>query len=146
VDPDVRLISQNCAEPWGVDPGSVDVVFSSNFFEHLLSTDDLRDTLVSAYDAIRPGGKIIALGPNIKYTKGAYWDFIDHHIPLTEASIGELMEMCGFRVTRSVPRFLPYTMSAGREYPLSFLRLYLRTPLAWRFLGSQFLVTAVKPS
>jgi hypothetical protein len=31
---------------------------------------------------------------------------------------------------RREDRFLPYTMSAGRQYPLLFLRTYLKLPLA----------------
>jgi len=146
VSADVSLLSQNCADPWGVEPSSIDVVFSSNFFEHLLSVGDLKKTLTSAFEALRPGGKLIALGPNIKFTHGAYWDFIDHHIPLTEASLSELLELVGFRVERAVPRFLPYTMSSGRQYPAAFLRLYLRLPFLWRFVGAQFLVVAHKPA
>jgi hypothetical protein len=34
---------------------------------------------------------------------------------------------------------------AGREeYPVAFLRVYLALPFAWRLLGKQFLVTAVR--
>jgi hypothetical protein len=29
-------------------------------------------------------GEIILIGPNIKYTGEAYWDFWDHLLPLTE--------------------------------------------------------------
>src|ERR1700730_910005 len=32
---DVTFIEQDCMEPWGVADSSLDVIFTSNFFEHL---------------------------------------------------------------------------------------------------------------
>jgi hypothetical protein len=86
------------------------------------------------------------MGPNIKYLPGAYWDFWDHYVPLTEASLKEALITRGFTVDVCIGRFLPYTMSDGRRYPLALLRAYLRLPLAWRFLGKQFLVVGVRPA
>ena len=86
----------------------------------------------------------MALGPNIRYLPGAYWDFWDHYLPLTEASLSEGLETAGFQLEKVVARFLPYTMSKGVRYPLIFLRLYLRLPFAWPFFGRQFLVVAKK--
>jgi hypothetical protein len=80
------------------------------------------------------------MGPNIRYVGGAYWDFWDHHIPLTERSLSELLETNGFKVERAVSRFLPYTMANQREMPLAVIKLYLRLRFAWRFRGGQFLV------
>ena len=31
----VEIIRQDCSEDWRIPPGSLDVVFTSNFFEHL---------------------------------------------------------------------------------------------------------------
>jgi SAM-dependent methyltransferase len=31
----VDFIRQDCSQPWALAPGSLDVVFTSNFFEHL---------------------------------------------------------------------------------------------------------------
>ncbi len=56
---------------------SLNVVFTSNFFEHLHTKRELRETLMQARRCLRPGGGIIALGPNIRYLPGKYWDFYD---------------------------------------------------------------------
>lgn len=138
----VEVWLRNCAERWPVEPASIDVVFSSNFFEHLPAKADLASTLAEARRALRPRGRLLAIGPNIKYVSGAYWDFLDHHLPLTERSLGEALEEAGFRVVHSVARFLPYTMSEGRSYPLSCLRAYLRLTPAWRMFGKQFFLVA----
>jgi len=84
------------------------------------------------------------MGPNIKYLPGAYWDFWDHYVILTELSLREALETRGFRIDLCLGKFLPYTMAGGPRYPLAFLRAYLRLPLAWRMFGKQFLVIASK--
>jgi len=144
LDPAVRLFEQDCAERWPLEDHSLDLVFTSNFFEHLESKAKLAATLREACRCLRPGGRLVALGPNIKYVPGAYWDFWDHHIPLSEASLAEGLRAVGFQVETIIPRFLPYTMSQGPQYPLFLFRLYLKLPFAWRLFGRQFLVVAKK--
>lgn len=145
LDADVQFLEQDCAAVWPLAGNSLDVVFTSNFFEHLPTKEALKETLRQAFAALRPGGKIICLGPNIKFVPGAYWDFLDHHIALTELSLREALELTGFRVERSEDRFLPYTMVGGALPPLWMLRIYLRIPFLWKLKGKQFLLVAVKP-
>jgi SAM-dependent methyltransferase len=140
--PGVELLAQDCSEPWGLPDASLDVVFTSNFFEHLPDKAALRDTIAEAARCLRAGGRIIALGPNIKFVPGAYWDFWDHFLCLTEKSLGEALENNGFRVTRTHARFLPYSTVNTPEFPSAAIRLYLALPWAWRIFGKQFLVVA----
>ena len=140
--PDVTHISQDSSLPWAIPEGSLDVVFTSNFFEHLPDKLAIRKTLIEARRALKPGGRIIALGPNIKYVPGAYWDFWDHFLCLTEMSLGEAFENNGFRVTVSHGRFLPYTTVNMPQFPAAIIRLYLAIPFLWRIFGRQFLVVA----
>jgi SAM-dependent methyltransferase len=140
---DVTVFEQDCTAPWPVPEGTLDVVFTSNFFEHLPAKHLLEETLRQAWRALRRGGVLIAMGPNIKHLPGAYWDFYDHYLPLTELSLAEVLRKCGFTVEQTIPRFLPYTMS-DRRYPLWMLRAYLALPAAWRFFGKQFLMVARK--
>jgi SAM-dependent methyltransferase len=140
--PEVKFLPQDCSAPWPLADNSLDVVFTSNFFEHLPGKHSLAGTLAQAHRCLRPGGKLIALGPNIKYLPGAYWDFWDHCLPLTESSLSEGITAAGFRIIRCLDKFLPYTMANSRQYPVFFLRLYLRLPPLWRMFGKQFLVVA----
>ena len=142
----VRFLHQDCSTPWPVPEQSVDVVFTSNFLEHLPSKSALRQTLGQAFRALKRGGLLICLGPNAHYLGGAYWDFFDHHVPLTHLSLAEALELEGFRVRTNIPRFLPYTMVGGRRYPLAFLRIYLGLPPVWRLFGRQFLIVADRRS
>lgn len=144
--PGVRFLQQDCSAEWQVPAASLDVVFSSNFFEHLPDKGSLQRTLMQAHRALRPGGRLICMGPNIRYLPGAYWDFWDHYLPLTHLSMSEGLRLAGFEIERCVARFLPYSMSQGRQPPVALLRLYLRMPLAWRFLGRQFFIVARKPA
>lgn len=139
---DVKFIAQDCSTRWALPDASLDVVFTSNFFEHLPDKKALRDTLVEARRCLKPGGRLIALGPNIKYVQGAYWDFWDHFLCLTEMSLGEALKNNGYRVTHSHARFLPYSMVAAPRYPIPSLRLYLAVPALWSLFGKQFLVVA----
>jgi SAM-dependent methyltransferase len=142
---EVEFLEQDCSKEWGVRDASLDCVFTSNFFEHLRSKDDLRRTVAQIRRCLRPGGQLICMGPNIRYSAGAYWDFWDHHLPLTDLALGELLELVGFQIDRSLARFLPFQMVRRRPAPLSFVRLYLKLPFAWPFFGKQFLVIARVP-
>lgn len=141
---DVTFLAQDCSETWTLPDASLDVVFTSNFFEHLSTKDSLRRTLDEAYRCLKPGGRIICMGPNIKFLPGSYWDFWDHHLALTELSLAEGLRLAGFSIDRAIDRFLPYSMSQGFAPPLLFLRLYLRAPFLWRFFGKQFLIVGQK--
>jgi SAM-dependent methyltransferase len=139
---EVNFIQQDCSQPWAINAGSLDVIFTSNFFEHLPDKAALGRTLDQAHQALKPGGLLIAMGPNIKLVPGAYWDFWDHYIPLTESSLAEALENRGFQIERKEPAFLPYTMAGKKPAPLVLVRLYFCLPLLWRLFGKQFLVIA----
>lgn len=145
LQPEITFLHADCADKWPLAQDSLDIVFTSNFLEHLPAKKAVVRAVSEAYRCLRPGGKIICMGPNIKYIHGAYWDFWDHNLQLTELSVAELMQLNGFCVAVSISRFLPYTMSTGRKPPLFFVKLYLNWPLLWRFFGKQFLVIGVKP-
>jgi SAM-dependent methyltransferase len=141
----VIVLQQDCAEPWPLAEGELDAIFTSNFLEHLPNKAAVSMVLSQAYRCLKPGGRFIAMGPNIKYVPGAYWDFFDHYVALTELSLAEALTNNDFEIEKLAARFLPYTMSRGREYPAWVLRLYLAIPAAWPIFGKQFLVVGKKP-
>ena len=141
---DVHFHQQDCSQPWNIEPEKFDMIFSSNFFEHLPSKESLESTISNAKRALKPNGKIIALGPNIAVLKGKYWDFWDHHVALSDQSISELFDIFGFNVEKIVPKFLPYNMVRVKKKPLFIVSLYLKFPFIWKLFGKQFLVVATK--
>ncbi|WP_200821120.1 class I SAM-dependent methyltransferase [Oceanicoccus sp. KOV_DT_Chl] len=142
----MSFINQSCADSWPVDDHSLDVIFTSNFLEHLPDKVAVETTIEQAQRCLKPGGKIICLGPNIKYLPGEYWDFWDHHVPISEHSLAELLELKGFSIQQKHAKFLPYTMSDGNHPNLFLVKLYLKIPLVWKILGKQFLIVATRNS
>ncbi len=138
----VAFIQQDCCEPWALESESLDVVFSSNFFEHLASKSALESTVSEACRCLKPGGTIMCLGPNIRHVGDRYWDFWDHHIPISDSSLAELLSLAGFTICEQIPRFLPFSMSTGFQPPPLLVALYLRFPVIWRIFGKQFLLVA----
>lgn len=128
-----------------------DVIFMSNFLEHLPDKRLLLDILAECRLALKPGGKVIILQPNIRYVGPAYWDYIDHHIALTEHSLKEALEISGFSIQTLIPRFLPYTAKsvtgkiAGQKRAAFMVGLYLKLPFLWQIFGQQTLVVATRP-
>jgi SAM-dependent methyltransferase len=144
LDHTVQFIEQDCSQQWELSENSLDVIFTSNFFEHLPTKKALSDTLDQAYRCLRKDGRIIALGPNVRFIGGAYWDFWDHHLPLTDAALSEALAIQGFTIEESIDRFLPYTMVNRRHFPSILVSLYLKVPIMWRVFGKQFLVVGRK--
>jgi SAM-dependent methyltransferase len=124
---------------------SVDVVFASNFLEHLRSKEECDAVLAEIRRILRPGGRFVIMGPNIRYLAAEYWDFYDHVLPLSHLSLEEGLVQADYEIERIVPRFLPYTTRSRLPQHPFLVALYLRVPLAWRLLGKQFLVIARKP-
>ncbi len=143
--PDVEFHAADARELGFLPSATVDVCFTSNFFEHLGSKQELDAVLLEIHRVLRPGGLLVALQPNIKYAPGDYWDFYDHHLPLSHLSCAEAFGKAGFEVVELVGRFLPLTTcSPLPKHPL-LVRLYLWARPAWRLLGRQFLIVGRKP-
>jgi len=129
-----------------VESGSVDVVFTSNFFEHLPDKRALMRTLDEIHRVLRPDGRLLVLMPNLRYVGGRYWDYFDHHLPLTHVSLAEGLRLAGFDPEEIIPRFLPYTV---KDSPVKvrtpLVRTYLRLRPAWRIFGRQMFIAARRP-
>jgi SAM-dependent methyltransferase len=126
--------------------GTFDVVFMSNYLEHLASAEVVVDQLRAVARVLRPGGRAIILQPNIRLVGGAYWDFLDHKTALTERSLEEAGTLAGLETEKLITRFLPYTTKSKLpQHPL-LVRAYLAIPLAWRLLGRQTLYVGRRPA
>lgn len=125
--------------------GSADIVFTSNFLEHLPDKKTLDVFLQQVKGVLKPGGKYIILGPNLRYLPGLYWDFYDHHLGLTHLSLVEALRLQGFDIELCIDKFLPYTTQGSLPTHPWLVYLYLKVPMAWKILGQQFLIVASKP-
>jgi ubiquinone/menaquinone biosynthesis C-methylase UbiE len=124
-----------------VPDASVDVVFISNVFEHV-SRDVILSTLTEARRVLKPGGRFLVLQPNVRYCARDYWMFFDHITPVDDRALAEAMAATGLDIVSCVPRFLPYSTKSRLPSWAWLVRLYLRLPLAWRFLGAQAFMVA----
>ena len=125
----------------GIDGQSVDVVFISNFFEHI-SREAILATLVEVRRVLRPGGRLLVLQPNIRYCARDYWQFFDHVTPVDDRALVEAFATTGYDVITNIPRFLPYSTKSRLPSGPALVKLYLRVPLAWRVLGAQAFLVA----
>ena len=115
-------------------------VWVSNFLEHLPTQDECAAFLERMAEVTAPGGRIVVMGPNFRYTRREYFDYADHTLIFTHGAIAEHLYAAGFEPERIVPRFLPYSFRGRLPPSPALTRCYLRMPLAWRALGKQFLV------
>lgn len=126
-----------------IKDGSIDVVFVSNFFEHL-SRDDIVGTIKEIYRILKNEGRFLILQPNIRFCYNDYWMFFDHITPLDDRSLSEILEINGFKVVECKPRFLPYTTKSKLPKSTLLLKLYLKIPQAQWLLGKQAFIYAKK--
>jgi SAM-dependent methyltransferase len=144
-DSGVEVLTTSASEMFKLEDETVDTVFTSNFFEHLPTKAVLLDVLRECHRVTKPGGRMVVLMPNVRYLAGRYWDYFDHHLPLTHLSLAEGLQLAGYDVQRVVPRFLPYTVKDARLSVRPWMvSAYLRLKPVWPVLGRQMLVVATR--
>jgi SAM-dependent methyltransferase len=126
-----------------IPSGSVDIAFTSNFFEHI-TREEIAATVREVHRVLAPGGRILILQPNIRYVQRDYWMFFDHITAIDDRALCELLELVGYRIELDLPRFLPYTTQSRLPKSIGLLRLYLRLPILWRFFGGQAFIVGAK--
>lgn len=145
LDPSVEFHLRAATELGSVIEHGADVVFTSNFLEHLPDKKTLDVFLDQVLMALKPGGRYLILGPNLRYLPGQYWDFYDHHLGLTHLSLGEALQLHGFHIEQCIDRFLPFTTQGALPTHPALVRTYLKMPVVWPLFGKQFFIVAKKP-
>lgn len=140
---DVRVVITRSTDLSAVASDSVDVIFISNFFEHI-TKEEITGTVRECHRCLKRGGRLLVLQPNIRYVQRDYWMFFDHITPIDDRALSELLEIVGFRIRLLLPRFLPYTTKSRLPKSLFLIRLYLKIPLLYRIFGGQAFVVAEK--
>lgn len=120
-------------------------IWVSNFLEHLPDQQVVAAFLERMRERLVPGGRIAIMGPNFRYCAKEYFDCADHEVILTHVGVEEHLYAAGFEIEAVDARFLPYSFRGRLPAGRALTRRYLRTPLAWRVLGKQFLVVGRRP-
>jgi len=140
----IRIINKSALKIPKKYYSKADVVFMSNFLEHLNTKEEVIEVLNQAKKVLKKDGKILILQPNIDLTKEAYWDFIDHKVALNKNSLIEALEIVGFRINNFAERFLPYTTKSALPVYGFLIRLYCRLPYILRPFAGQSFVVGIK--
>jgi SAM-dependent methyltransferase len=138
-DPEVKVVTSKIMDA-ELPEDHFDGVYASNFLEHLFNQEEIAQFLERMHRVMKSGGRIAIMGPNYRYCADEYWDCADHWVALTHVAIAEHLYAAGFEPVKIVPRYLPYSFRGILPPSKTLTRMYLRTPIAWRLLGKQFLV------
>ena len=141
--PGIEVVINNTSQMTAITDNSADMVFASNFFEHL-TRDEIVATFREVYRVLTPGGKFMVLQPNIRFCARDYWMFFDHITPIDDRAFVEGLEINGFEILEVIDRFLPYTTKSKLPKALFLIRLYLRLRFTWRFFGQQAFILSRK--
>ncbi len=136
---DVDLRIEDCVTMPGIAPGSVDLVFASNFLEHQ-GAAELAVLLPAIARALRPGGRLVLLQPNHRRCREHYFDDPTHKTIFDDRSIAGFLAPHGLRVVRLVPGLLPFSMKSRLPKWGPLVRLFLESPV--RPFGAQMYVVA----
>jgi SAM-dependent methyltransferase len=119
---------------------SVNFVFASNLFEHILQ-EQFASVLCQLKRILVAGGSLNILQPNYYYAYREYFDDYTHRTVYTHTSICDFLEANGYRVFECRPRFLPLTVKSALPVSASLIPLYLISP--WKPLGKQMFIRAI---
>lgn len=122
---------------------SFDVVFASNFLEHL-TWPDIDRCVSEVMRVLRPGGRLLLLQPNFRLAPRRYFDDYTHRTIFTDQALADYLTSRSLDVDRVEPRFLPLTMKSRLSFGHRLVPVYLRLP--WRPFAGQMLVSATTGS
>lgn len=122
-----------------LDDSSVDFVFASNLFEHLLQPD-FAAVLAMLRRKLAVGGTLNILQPNYRYCASEYFDDYTHVAVWSHVSLPDFLSVHGFEPVAVEPRFLPLTIKSRLPVSSTLIRAYLASPV--KPMGKQMLVRA----
>lgn len=121
---------------------SVDLVFASNFFEHL-AEDELKIIFPKIYNILKQSGMLVILQPNYDLCKEHYFDDETHKTIFTCNTLCDILGNYGFSIFKKKSRFLPLQMKSKLPKWPFLVRLYLVMPFK-PFAGQMYVVAHKK--
>jgi SAM-dependent methyltransferase len=136
---DVDLRIQDASHLADLEPDSVDLVFASNFLEHLTESE-VSQLLENVRGVLSEHGRLVLLQPNHRRCAEHYFDDPTHRTIFDDRNIVDWLSRHGLRVRRIVPGLLPFSMKSRLPKWPVLVRMYLNLPL--RPLAAQMYVVA----
>lgn len=144
VNKDVEMLHGDCISVLKNSNIKADVIFTSNFLEHLPNRGGLEQLLTEIYNSLNENGRYMILGPNLRYLPGKYWDYYDHTLGITHLSLIEVLNLFNFNVQLCIDKFLPYTIKSNFPTHPLLVKTYIKFPIVWPVFGKQFFIIATK--
>lgn len=143
---DVEKINSTASDLSVISDESVNVVLSSNLFEHF-TEEELQKTINEVYRVLKKGGRIILMGPNFRLQPGPYFDDHTHKKIFTDSSLASFLIENRFKILLNKPKFLPMEMKNSPSILPNFLipilvKLYIISP--FKPMAGQMLVVGEK--
>lgn len=120
-----------------IQDDSLDVVFASNFFEHL-DEKELEDCIHLIKSKLKEKGRLIIIQPNFRLCYKNYFDDYTHTKAWTEVSLKDFLKSKNFVIHLVMPKFLPFSMRSTLPKSSFLVRLYLNCPI--KPFASQMLI------
>jgi SAM-dependent methyltransferase len=139
LEPGVEPIVTDCLDFSALPDRGVDVVFASNFFEHI-SQEDFASVLRRLRPKLSMRGQLMILQPNYRYAYREYFDDYTHVSVWTDTSICDFLSAQNFEVLNVQPKFLPLTVKSRLPVWPFLIRAWLLSP--FKPTGKQMLITA----
>jgi SAM-dependent methyltransferase len=118
-----------------------DLVFASNFLEHL-SQEALKHLMPLIHRALRPDGRFILLQPNYRLCKDRYFEDKTHLTVFSDQTMVDFLSGHDFDVIKLIPGLLPFSMQSRLpKWPI-LVRMYLLSPI--KPLAAQMYIIAKK--
>jgi ubiquinone/menaquinone biosynthesis C-methylase UbiE len=138
---DVHFVQATSTDLSIIHDQSVDVVFSSNLFEHL-NRDQLDLTIREIRRILKSGSLLILLQPNYRYCYREYFDDFTHVSIFTHINLRDWLVRNYFKPVKLTPRYLPLAMKSLLPKSYWLTKLYLLSP--WKPMGKQMLLVFEK--
>lgn len=135
----VTVFQQSCLQPISLTSHYLDVVFASNFFEHL-TPEEFDKVIWEVKRVLKKGGRLIIIQPNFRYCYAHYFDDYTHRQIFTDLGFADLLISKGFEIEKKIARLLPFSFKSRLPKIPWLVSFYLKLP--FRPFAKQFLIIA----
>ncbi|MBF0361077.1 MAG: class I SAM-dependent methyltransferase [Oligoflexia bacterium] len=118
---------------------SFDVVFCSNYFEHL-EIEPIKDQLKYISKILTKNGRLIVIQPNFQLCCKNYFDDYTHKTIFSHTSFSDLLQLHNFSIYKCYKGFIPFSMKSKFPIIRMFVRFYLKSMI--KPAAKQFMIVA----